>query len=356
MFCGKDDGSVTLYILKTGTQVRTLYSHKSLVRLLTWWPQTDLITSVDASNGVFTWNLKNSEKDGWVAAKMLFQSRLDCRQSIIQVLPGEAAGKFVLTTRESAHLWSINGQQQDERTYTDMSGVRKWIQHQQSPHHMICIEGAAARVYAWKDWSEVAFVSLAIDVKGLQLKTVIPCLSGHTRRILPELSELDGSATTRDLHLLDATTFSIETQPPKEAVLEATELGSNSVSTKEEFALEPLFDPQLSALAHHFAHIIGLSERGKLVFLDIHSWVCSIDLEGLSNSSVSYSRHFFVPYDWCSGTRVVISAVAQRHVLFARNDDVAIVKGGLEYAENVNVEVGVAKTEGIQGLACGPDG
>jgi WD40 repeat protein len=33
VFCGKDDGSVTLYDLKTGAEVRTLYRHKALVRI-----------------------------------------------------------------------------------------------------------------------------------------------------------------------------------------------------------------------------------------------------------------------------------------------------------------------------------
>ncbi|KAI4135570.1 MAG: hypothetical protein LQ347_000571 [Umbilicaria vellea] len=70
VFCGKDDGSVSLYELKTGAQVRTLYRHKSLVCILTWWPQSDIIMSVDVSNRIFTWNLKKSQKEGWVAEKM----------------------------------------------------------------------------------------------------------------------------------------------------------------------------------------------------------------------------------------------------------------------------------------------
>jgi hypothetical protein len=355
VFCGKDDGSIALYGLKTGAQIRTLYSHKSLVCLLTWWPQSDLITSVDVSNRIFTWNLKKSEEESWVAAKMLFQSRLDCGKSIIQVLPGEAAGKFVLSTRESDHLWSIDGWQEDERTYTDRSGIRKRIQHQHSPLHMVCIEGAAARIYAWSDWSEVASVSLTIDIKGLQLKTVTPYISGHRRRILLELSELDGSAGTRGLHLLDAASFSIETDPSKEVVLEAAEVGADGVSIREEVGAlaavsVPLLGPQLAALAHHFAHVIGLNDAGKLIFLDTRSWVCSVDLEASSNSPVSYSRHFFVPYDWLSGTRVVICVVTHRQVLFARTDDVAIVKGGLEYVEKVNVEVEGAETKGAKGL------
>ena len=360
VFCGKDDGSVSLYDVKTGAQVRTLYRHKSLVRILTWWYRSDIIMSVDASNGIFAWNLKKLQKEGWVAQKMLFQSRLDCGKSIIQVLPGEAAGKFILSTRESDHLWSIDGQQEDARTYSDRPGIRKWVQHHQSPFHMICIEGAAARIYAWSDWSEVTFVQIITDVTGLQLKNVTSYMSGHRQRILLELSELDGSADTRGLHLLDATPFSIENNPGKEAVSETPEArtDTDSVSIREEAAASaasiPLFSPQLTALAHHVAHVIGLIDVGKLVFLDIHSWVCSADLEGLSNGSISYSRHFFVPYDWFSGIRDIICAIVKRDILFARNDDVAIVKGGLEYVENVNVEVEGAETKETKGLLALP--
>lgn len=344
VFCGKDDGSVSLYDLETGAEVRTLYRHKSLVRILTWWPQSDTIMSVDASNGIFTWNLKKSRKEGWVADRILFQSRLDCGQSVIQALAGEAAGKFVLSTHKSDHLWSIDGQQEDVRTYSDRPGIRKWVQHPQSPLHMICVEGAAARIYAWKDWSEIMSVPLTTDVTRLQLKSVTPYISGRQRRILLELSQLDGSPDTRGLHLLDGARFNIENAPAKEAISEdikGREDAEND-SIVEEAAVTastPLFGPQLAALAHRVSHVVGLGDANQLVFLDTHSWVCSADLEGLTNSSVSYSRHFFVPYDWFAGTRDVICAVAQRDVLFARNDDVAIIKGGLEYAETVNAEV-----------------
>lgn len=362
VFCGKDDGSVSLYDLKTGAQVRTLYRHKSLVRILTWWPQSDIIMSIDISNRIFTWNLKKSQKEGWVAEKILFQSHLDCGKSIIQVLPGEVAGKFILSTRESDHLWSIDGHQEDARTYSDRPGIRKWIQHHQSPLHMICIEGAASRIYAWSDWSEVASVPLTSDVTGLQLKSVTPYTSGHRRRILLELSELDGSADTRGLHLLDAASFSIDNNPAKDGISEAAKVRENAdtVSIREEAAAEAvsvmLLGPQLATLAHRVAHVVGLGNTGKLVFLDTHSWVCSVDLESLSNSSVSYLRHFFVPYDWFSGTRDMICTVSQRDVLFARNDDVAIVKGGLEYVEKVNAEVEGAETTGTMGLLAVPVG
>lgn len=353
VFCGKDDGSVSLYDLKTGAEVRTLYRHKSLIRILTWWPQSDIIMSVDVSNGIFAWKLTKSQKEGWMAEKQLFQSRLDCGKSIIQVLPGEAVGKFILSTRTSDHLWSIDGWQENARTYSDRPGIRKWVQHQQSPLHVICIEGVAARIYAWTAWSEVAVVHLTNEITGLQLKSVTASVSGRRPRILLELSELDGSPETRGLHLLDAALFSIEDLPVNEAISETAKErkdGDESASITEGAASVaavsiPLFGLQLATLANRVAHVIGFGDANQLVFLDTQSWVCSADLEHLGNSSVSYSRHFFVPYDWLAGTRDVMCAVARRDVLFARNDDVAIIKGGLEYAEKVNVEMQNAVTK-----------
>ena len=338
MFGGKDNGSVALYDLKTGTEVRTLYHHKSLVRILDWWPQSDVLMSVDISNRIFAWNLRCSPKEGWLVEKLLFQSRLDCEQSIIQVLPGEAARKFILSTRESDHLWNTDGQQESERNCSKGTGIRKWIQHHQSPLHMICIESATARIYAWTDWSEIASVHLATDMTRLQLKSVNPLISGNGQHILLELCELDGSPDTRGLHLLDAGPWNIPTplgnQNLSQAIKESSD--ANKVST-------PLFGPQLAALALRVAHVIGcVNPHNQLIFLDTRSWVCSVHLDTLGQEPVSYSRHFFVPYDWFAGTRDVVCAVTRRDVVFARNDDVAIVRGGLEYAERVDIEVASA--------------
>ena len=209
---------------------------------------------------------------------------------------------------------------------------------------MICIESAVAYIYAWCDWSEIACITLATKVAGLQLKSVSPYLSGHRTFFLLELSELSGSADTPNLHFLDAVAFTIGIDDNNRAISEEAnaERGHGTAPVTEDITAipDPFLGPQLAILASRIAHVIGFSGANKLVFLDKHSWVCSIDLEGLDQGSISYSRHFFVPHDWFSGTRSMICAVAQREVLFARNDDIAIVKGGLEYSEKVIIEVG----------------
>lgn len=345
IFCGKADGTVAVYDLKAGAQLRTLYHHKSLVRHLAWWQERNAIMSIDASNVISTWILTKTQKDGWTAEKLLFHSRLDCGMSIVQALPGEAVGKFILSTRESDHLWSMNGHQEDERTYPRSPMIRKWINHQQSPLHAIRIDDTAARIYNWTDWSEVVSVCLTADVSRLQLKGVATYKLGPKRRILLDLSELNGAANTRELYLLDATLFNVENELKLEALSEVVKAKDDidDLSIREDgsakISLPALYRPHLAALAHCVAHILGFVDGCKLVFLDTHSWVCSIDLEGQSGNTITYSRHFFVPYDWLSGTRDVICAVAQRDILFGRNNEVAIVKGGLEYAETITVGI-----------------
>lgn len=47
-----------------------------------------------------------------------------------------------------------------------------------------------------------------------------------------------------------------------------------------------------------------------------------------------------MPHDWFAGTRDVVCAVARRRdVFFGRNNHLAVMKGGLEYAEKVDADV-----------------
>lgn len=348
VFCGKVDGSICLYDVKAGALVRTLYKHRSLVRLLTCWPQSDLIMSVDASNGIFAWSLEKAPKTGWVAEKMLFRSRLDSGKPIIQVLPGGAAGKFLLSTRNSDHLWTTDGQQEAERRFSgDKPVSRKWVHHPQSPLYMICIEGIATHIYAWSDWSEISSITLTTDLTGQYIKSITPYTSHQQTLVLLELSDLNGSATTNGLHLLDAASFSIDESASDQAVAAepgvAEDTGKVRLPDEAAAATSSNYDfllaQKLAAFAHVVAHVVGLSDTNRLVFLDAHSWVCSVDIKSVGNNLVSYSRHFFVPYDWFAGTRDMICAVVKQDVLFARNDDIAVIKGGLEYFEEVNMKV-----------------
>jgi hypothetical protein len=104
---------------------------------------------------------------------------------------------------------------------------------------------------------------------------------------------------------------------------------------------EPLVspvEPRLALLAQRVAHVIGICESSRLVFLDTGSWVCSVRLENRTPDITSYSRHFFIPYDWVAGSRDVICAVLRRDILFARNDDLVIIRGGFDFTAEIHLK------------------
>ncbi|KAF5560596.1 nacht wd [Fusarium phyllophilum] len=119
ILCGKDDGSVVLYERKTAASLGVLYKHKSAVRLLVWIANRDALLSVDASNRIFLYRIQISADKGWFTDPVeLFKTRLDSEKAITDVSIGDATAKFLVSTRESDHLFDLNdGKSEMERTY-----------------------------------------------------------------------------------------------------------------------------------------------------------------------------------------------------------------------------------------------
>ncbi|MBE3042520.1 hypothetical protein IMZ48_08065, partial [Candidatus Bathyarchaeota archaeon] len=197
IFAGRDDGAVLLYCRKTATCLRTLYSHKSPIRLLVWCQRKEALLSVDGSNRIFMYRVQKAAHGGWSTdPTMLFQSHLSSGGAIFDVLLGEEAGKFMVSTHQSDHLFNLDGSRETERALQGVSGNRKWILHPRSPLHIICFDEATAFTYRWEDWSEVRRVSLSTlnDMERIKSLTVYTC--GQERKILLELSEGEGSRKT----------------------------------------------------------------------------------------------------------------------------------------------------------------
>ncbi|KAH1636019.1 hypothetical protein KXW31_002675 [Aspergillus fumigatus] len=343
VLCGRDDGSVSLYDARTGSWKLEICRHNSSVRILEWWTQHDLAISVDISNKILAWNVRKSAQGEWFVERMAFQSRLESRSSIIQLLTSEATCKFIISTRESDHLWQVDGNEEDSRIYTDRLALRKWVQHPRSAHHTICFESKAARVYTWDKWLQVLSVSLDISVRELEFKSIKQFAFHSENGLLIELSESGGPAKTQNLYLLNAQSFEanakevVAVSPTLDDALAPLTIDKGQGIQEGELLVSPV-KPRLALLSQRVAHVIGICESSRLVFLDTSSWVCSVGLENQTSDIASYSRHFFIPYDWVAGSRDVICAVLRRDILFARNDDLVIIRGGLDFAAEIYLQ------------------
>lgn len=357
IFCGKDDGSVVLYEQKTATSLKTLYCHKAPVRLLVWIERRDALLSVDASNMIFLHRIQKSADKGWLSdLTVLFKSRLDSEKAIIDVLVGEMAAKFLVSTRESDHLFSLDsGKCATERTYPQIPGIRKWLPHPESSLHIVCIDNTKVCAYSWSDWSEVSCIALSLKNDMAELKSAILYSVGQKQRIMLDLLQPNSSVDSNRITIIDLNHLVIENRDssflqgkqldavPAFDPLVTDEEGEKMVKTLSSAA--PLRS-RMTAFGLSVAHVIGIDESRKLVFLNRSSWVCSVDLNesGLEIAqrkdplTIKVFEQFFVPYDWFSGKRDVVCGLAKRDIMLTRGGDLAVIRGGLDYAERVRIE------------------
>ncbi|OQE43655.1 hypothetical protein PENCOP_c003G00554 [Penicillium coprophilum] len=354
IFCGKDDGSVVLHEREIATSLRTLYSHKSPVRLLVWIEQRDSLLSVDASNRIFVHRINKSSDKGWHSdLTVLFKSRLESEEAIIDVLVGEAAAKFLVLTREADHLFNLDsGKHESERIYRQMPRTHKWISHPESSLHLVCVNNFKISTYRWSDWTEVSSITFSVDEKA-ELKSAILYSLGQARRIILQLSYPSSPANINRIAIFDAdflsiaegdSSFSLEKQSDAMASLyEPTTDGDreNMVTASSSGHLLCLL---IMTFQLRVAHVIGVDESRKFVFLNQSSWVCSLNLSDLEiaqrqgSPTIDIYEHFFIPCDWFAGGRDIVCAVAKGDIILTRGGDLAVIRGGFDYSKKVSVE------------------
>ncbi|KAL2036385.1 hypothetical protein N7G274_010898 [Stereocaulon virgatum] len=84
--------------------------------------------------------------------------------------------------------------------------------------------------------------------------------------------------------------------------------------------------------------ILGVT-GSRLVFLDRMLWVCSVDINTYDGSC--YSRHFFLPSDFLGGdvdVGVLALVTSERHVVFAKDGELAVITGGMDFEDIVRLE------------------
>ncbi|KAL5352746.1 hypothetical protein ACLOAV_002694 [Pseudogymnoascus australis] len=356
IFCGKDDGSVVLYERKMATSLGTLYSHNSPVRLLAWIESRDALLSVDASNRIFLHRIQKSEDKSWLSdLTILFKSRLDSEKAIIDVLMGEMAAKFIVSTRESDHLFSLDsGKCERERTYPPMLGIHKWLPHPESSLHMVCIDNVKVSAYCWSDWSEVSSIALPLYNDTTEIKSAIIYRLGQKQRIMLNLLHPNSSIDINRITIIDADRLVVGNKDNSILLGKQSDVvgAFDQLATVEDEKMATILSSaaplrsRMMTIELSIAHVIGIDESSKLVFLNRSFWVCSVDLseswletaQRKDPSTIEVFKHFFVPYEWFAGKRDVVCALAKRDIMLTRGGDLAVIRGGLDYAERICIE------------------
>ncbi|KAF4991313.1 hypothetical protein FDECE_14083 [Fusarium decemcellulare] len=302
IFCGKDDGSVVLYERKTAASLGVLYSHKAPIHILAWIERRDALLSIDAASTIFLYKIQKSEYNGWlVNPTLLFESHLDSYKAIIGVLVEELATKFLVSTRESDHMFNLDsGKCELQRACPHMPGIRKWIPHPKSSLHLIHVDNIEISVYRWSDWSKVSSTALSSDNGTAELKNAMLCSLNQGQRIVLDFLHSDRFVDTSRITVIDTECLAVE---KKDAEMSPrTQLNAEGVLDKLA-THQGRWNPEATTFELNSSRVIGVEESGNLVFLDRSFWVCTVDLcnsglRGIQDNDLTTPdvlKHFFIP-------------------------------------------------------------
>ncbi|RYP51646.1 hypothetical protein DL768_003044 [Monosporascus sp. mg162] len=305
VFCGRENGSISIHELSTGRVTAKLRFHARMVgiRDIKWNPQLAILASVDEASCCIATRLALTPSGECQQVQRLFEGRVG--KSVLQVLLAPDGSAMLLRTIGSSELWKI-GHGLTASVETEESST--WVAHPTKEEQLILLQADTVRVFTW-----AGLVETTTD-GGIPL--------GATTSLSPRTS---GMWVSRLGYNMIAGVWRLEDQETGFTILEVANIGPDT--TQLEVALVR------KKLHSHIKLAIGLS-RSSLFFLDTRGWICSIGVKAIADVKF-YTRHFFIPLAWQTASELALKVITKNSIAFAHQDQLKIFHGFLDFEEKV---------------------
>jgi hypothetical protein len=145
LFCGREDGSVTVHDVTTGKQVLELRLHAVDIRQIAWYAPTGLFVSVDTSRRCIGTRLSAPSlgAGGWRRLEQVFSFKAAGAVSQTLVRPDGLA--VLVSTECGEDLW------QDDKvvTSTHSLGKSRWTLHPTDTSRLLLFDGERVHLHCW---------------------------------------------------------------------------------------------------------------------------------------------------------------------------------------------------------------
>ena len=337
---GRNNGVVDIHDLSPPENpAQELYKHKGFfaeVLFLAYLDSERLLLSVDDSSRFRVVQLvPNDGTQNWTVGSQLLEAQLESEDPISQALFSLDGVIILLSTSRDDMVWSLNtGTITASIHHVEASGSWKWYTDKRRPEEIFLAHDFSLQSHAW---STLAQLSDRVQLSDW--------CDGSDILADPE-GEFLGFKQVRD-----ATNFQLLAPQNPFVPVSTTQIfflhmspKVFSQSTPQVLRLTPCFPLQRTIEPPDIDLLVGILRNyyniTTLIFLSVSGWTCSVELDALSNESRgAFQRHFFVPLAWLStSAKVVVMVIKRRDILFARGEEVAVVRNGLENVEVVEIE------------------
>lgn len=308
-YCGKEDGSVSVYATESGMHISTLFSHASGVSIvsLEYDSKTHTITSTDTSSRVMIHRLVMRTTNS-VTAKVMFDHRT--ASSINQLLCRPDLDRILFCSADTADLRCPSSDEHVSKLEYLQREDCHWTSHPKSPGQLLAVTRTSVHIFSWD-----SLVRLT-PIKGLSLESEVPS------PLCPRSA----------LVVFDSTHLAIMYCDPSRplahcqlVLLDVAYLFPESESISPARGYE-----HLSCQAIHLIGSIGSHATERLVFLREGSWVSTIMSKEAKDGRIA--SHFFFPAAWVAAAtqlNLMIRVTVRGDVLIVKGEEVAVIRRGL---------------------------
>ncbi|EER26929.1 WD domain, G-beta repeat containing protein [Coccidioides posadasii C735 delta SOWgp] len=306
LFCGRSDGSIAVFNMKTGCIAQELCRHvnSGRVHLLDWNTSGSLLTSADTSWRIICRKLSRKHRSEWYTEKILLDKRT--RNAILQVLTNQSGNRLLVSTTSTDIVWSLDTHSTEINRFMPRE-KRQWVSHPTDPDHLVLIRSGKAYVFDWLQFQMISgedgIMLQSLPIYDIPFSQVVVCEQANKIATVSQRMNNEGRYSSI-IRLWDA----VHIHP------EATNVPS--VAQHENF----LCDVKV---------ILGTFEL-SLLFIDEQDWVCSLNIENTQQEHF-YTRHFFLPFTWYRNKELVYNVTAKGSITFGVGEKVVIFHDGLGF-------------------------
>ncbi|KAK4656243.1 hypothetical protein QC762_309600 [Podospora pseudocomata] len=345
VFCGREEGAITLHDITTGKVCAEFQFHARMVEIrhLEWHAQSKVLFSVDASRRCIATRitlprLSSSSKSTSPVEKLKqelgqqspqFEHILDFRASdhVLQALISPDGTSFLVSTQSGEEMHTIStveGEPKQEPTViqtTNSMGPARWLAHPTDSDRLLLFDHDMLHVFLWKTLERQS------PPNGIIIHPPPELSHSHDFILSDDWLSRPGLSTIYQTIDMPTTSSKLSSVPETGFLtLDLSKISPVSPAPSVEVSLvtRKLLSPIKSILGLHKSTLYFISGRG---------WVCSISLKNLP-SSKSYTRHFFIPSVWqtADGQGPMAKVVSKgSSVAMVYRDEVVVLSGFLEF-------------------------
>lgn len=320
VFCGREDGSLSLLAGTTGAELKTYQFHSRQVAIAIVCTSLShrLFASVDRSGRILVLEIGNKGLGEPVM-------RLDRRSNEIveQILISPDDQKLLVSMSHQDELWSLNSESSLVRNRFSDDSHWHWLLHPLQPQSLLLLEGSQLSSIDWNAFNQFENLSrfnIAEDVTDSSLLTTFVGSRGKSQICVMFAASKDGS-TSAKLRIWDGLTTTTSSSSNRSGRITVT---------------------NYDRLAKEIKFAVGMN--GTVFFFLTHSgWLCSLDTAG-GRPRPSYSRHFFVPFRFhCNASALIMFITPTKDVILTHRTDLIIFSGGIDIEEQVPIDEKVSR-------------